>query len=66
MLARLRDLNGPLSVTGVLQLLPTGSYQLDGSVTARPGTSAELTQKLQMLGPPDTQGRQTFSVAGSL
>jgi general secretion pathway protein N len=66
MLAQLRDLNGPLSVTGVLQLLPTGSYQLDGSVAARPGTSAELTQKLQMLGPPDTQGRQAFSIAGSL
>jgi hypothetical protein len=66
MLAQLRDLNGPLSVAGVLQLLPTGIYQLDGSVTAKPGTSAELTQKLQMLGPPDYQGRQTFSVAGSL
>lgn len=66
MLAQLRDLNGPLSVSGVLQLSPTGSYQLDGSVTARPGASAELTQKLQMLGPPDGQGRQAFSIAGSL
>jgi general secretion pathway protein N len=66
MLAQLRDLNGPLSVSGVLQLLPTGSYQLDGSVAARPGASAELTQKLQILGPPDAQGRQVFSIAGAL
>jgi hypothetical protein len=64
--AQLRDLNGPLSLTGVLQLSSTGSYQLDGSVSARPGASAELTQKLQILGPPDAQGRQQFSIAGSL
>ena len=64
--AQLRDLNGPLSLTGVLQLSSTGSYQLDGSVSARPGASAELTQKLQILGPPDSQGRQLFSIAGSL
>jgi general secretion pathway protein N len=64
--AQLRDLNGPLSLTGVLQLSSPGSYQLDGSVSARPGASAELTQKLQMLGPPDAQGRQPFSIAGSL
>ena len=64
--AQLRDLNGPLSVTGMLHLEASGSYQLDGSIAARPGASAELTQKLQMLGPPDIQGRQTFSLAGSL
>lgn len=66
MQAQLRDLNGPLSVTGILQLEASGSYQLDGSIAARPGASAELTQKLQMLGPPDAQGRRTFSLAGSL
>jgi general secretion pathway protein N len=66
MVAQLRDLNGPLSVTGALQLSPAGSYQLDGSVTPKPGTSAELTQKLQMLGPADAQGRHAFSIAGSL
>jgi general secretion pathway protein N len=66
MVAQLRDLNGPLSVTGVLQLSPTGNYQLDGSVTPRPGASAELTQKLQVLGPADAQGRHPFSLAGSL
>jgi hypothetical protein len=66
MVAQLHDLSGPLSVTGALQLSPAGSYQLDGSVTPKPGTSAELTQKLQMLGPPDAQGRHAFSIAGSL
>jgi general secretion pathway protein N len=66
MVAQLHDLNGPLSVSGALQLSPAGSYQLDGTVTPKPGTSAELTQKLQMLGPPDGQGRHAFSIAGSL
>jgi hypothetical protein len=66
MQAQLRDLDGPLSVTGLLQLEASGSYQLDGSISARPGASAQLVQKLQMLGPPDAQGRQTFSLAGSL
>jgi general secretion pathway protein N len=63
---QLRDLNGPLSVTGVLQLSPTGSYDLEGSVAARPGASAELTQLLQWLGPPDAQGRRALSLAGTL
>lgn len=66
MVGQLRDLNGPLSLSGVLQLSPTGGYQLDGSVMPRPGASAELTQKLQILGPPDAQGRHEFSLAGSL
>jgi Type II secretion system (T2SS), protein N len=66
MLAQLRDLNGALSVTGTLQLLASGSYQLDGTISARPGASPQLMQKLQMLGPPDAQGRQVFSLAGTL
>lgn len=66
MLGQLRDLNGPLSVMGLLQLSPTGSYELEGSVAPRPSASADLTQTLQILGPPDAQGRRAFSLAGSL
>jgi hypothetical protein len=64
--AQLRDLDGPLSVTGVLQLLHTGSYDLEGSIAARPGASAQLTQALQLLGPADARGRRPLSLAGSL
>jgi hypothetical protein len=66
MVGQLRDLNGPLSVIGVLQLSRAGSYDLEGSVAPRPGASADLTQVLQLLGPPDAQNRRAFSLAGSL
>jgi Type II secretion system (T2SS), protein N len=62
----LRDLEGPLSLQGQLQLLSTGAYELSGTVAARDSSSADLRQMLQLLGPPDAQGRHTFSLAGTL
>jgi hypothetical protein len=62
----LRDLNGPLAVSGSLRLSPTGSYVLEGSVAPRPAAGADLTQALQLLGAPDAQGRRAFSLTGSL
>jgi hypothetical protein len=53
-------------VSGLLQLSPSGAYDLEGSVAPRPGASADLTQTLQLLGAPDAQGRRPFSLAGSL
>jgi general secretion pathway protein N len=66
MLGQLRDLDGPLAVSGELRLLPTGSYELNGTLAPRPGASADLSQLLAMLGAPDEQGRRTFSLAGTL
>jgi hypothetical protein len=66
MTGQLRDLNGPLAVSGVLQVSPAGVYDLEGTVTPRTGASADLTQALQLLGPPDAQGRRALSLAGSL
>jgi general secretion pathway protein N len=63
---QLRDLDGPLSVIGVLQLTRGGSYDLEGSVAPKPDSGADLTQVLQLLGPPDAQGRRPFSVGGTL
>jgi hypothetical protein len=63
---QLRDLGGPLSVSGQLLLMRGNNYALSGSVTARGDASSQLVQALQLLGPPDTQGRRTFSLAGSL
>jgi hypothetical protein len=51
---------------GVLQLSPSGAYELDGTVAARDASSSDLQQLLQMLGPPDAQGRHVFSLAGTL
>ena len=66
MVGELRDLNGPLSVVGILQLTRTGSYDLEGSVAPRDNASDDLTQVLQLLGPPDAQNRRAFSLAGTL
>jgi hypothetical protein len=66
MVGQLRDLNGPLAVSGLLQLSRSGAYDLEGSVAPRPGASADLAQALQLLGPPDAQGQRAFSLAGSL
>jgi Type II secretion system (T2SS), protein N len=66
MTGQLRDLNGPLAVSGLLQVSPAGLYDLEGTVAPRPSASADLTQALQLLGAPDAQGRRAFSLAGSL
>ncbi len=66
MTGKLRDLDGPLSLQGVLQLSRSGSYELDGTVVARDASSTDLQQLLQMLGPPDAQGKHVFSISGTL
>ena len=66
MLGQLRDLNGPLSVTGVLRLSPDGSYELAGSVAPKADADPELARVLQLLGTPDAQGRRAFSIAGTM
>jgi general secretion pathway protein N len=63
---QLRDLGGPLSVSGQLRLMRAGGYDLSGSVAAREQASPELLQALELLGPADPQGRRPFSLAGSL
>ena len=66
MVGQLRDLDGPLSVIGELQLTRAGSYDLEGSVAPKPDSGADLAQVLQMLGPPDAQGRRALSIGGTL
>jgi len=66
MLGQLRDLNGPLSVTGVVRLSPDGSYELAGSVAPKPDADPDLARVLQLLGTPDAQGRRAFSIAGTM
>jgi hypothetical protein len=63
---QLRDLGGPLAVSGELRLMRAGGYDLSGYVAARPQASGDVVQALQLLGPPDAQGRRMFSLAGSL
>lgn len=60
------DLGGPLQLTGELQLRPDRSYLLTGMVAARPEAPPNLANQLQILGPPDAEGRRPFSLEGTL
>jgi len=62
----LRDLQGPMGVTGTLRLRATGEYELDGTVVARPTAGPELQRLIEFLGPANAQGARPFSLAGTL
>jgi hypothetical protein len=67
MVGQLRDLEGPLAVSGQVHLQPNGTYEADGTVVARDTASDDLNKVLQLfLGPADSRGQRTFSLAGSL
>ncbi len=61
----LRDLGGPLSVSGALTIRNGREYRLAGLVAARPAAGAELAKAVDYLGPSDAQGRRSFTVEGS-
>lgn len=63
---KLRDLGGPLAVSGTLRLRHGRDYELDGLVSVRSGASADLVKGVEFLGPGDAQGRRPFSLAGTL
>jgi general secretion pathway protein N len=65
LLGQLADEQGPLALSGQLQLGSDGQYELNGRVAARPEAPPELAQDLQVLGPADADGRRPFSLAGS-
>jgi hypothetical protein len=65
MIGTLRDLGGPVSLAGQLQLRGDGSYELDGTIASRDAPSADLQQFLNLLGPPDAAGRHAVSFAGT-
>jgi type II secretion system (T2SS) protein N len=66
MLGQLRDLSGPIALQGQVQLTRQNGYAASGTLQARPGASQQLAQALQLIGPPDSEGRQSFSLAGPL
>jgi general secretion pathway protein N len=63
--AVLRDLSGPLSVSGRLRLQGNGAYDLSGFASARPGAADQLTSALEFLGAPDGRGRRPFTLSGT-
>jgi len=65
-IGKLRDLGGPLSVTGTVALTPEPGYQIDGLVAPTASTPPSLVKQLEFLGTPDATGRRPFSLAGTL
>ncbi len=61
----LRDLGGPLGVTGTLTLTDEPGYVVEGFVTTRAGTPQALARSISLLGTPDAAGRRPFSLAGT-
>lgn len=61
----LRDLGGPLAVSGKLTIRDGSDYELSGLVAVRPEASPELAKSVEFLGPSDAQGRRPFSIAGT-
>lgn len=61
----LRDLGGPMAVTGTLTIRNGNEYELAGLVATRPEANAELAKSVEFLGPVDADGRRPFSLAGS-
>jgi general secretion pathway protein N len=61
----LSDQGGPLEVAGTLTLRPDRSYLIDAQVAARPDAPPNLAKGLEILGPPDAQGRRPFTTEGT-
>jgi hypothetical protein len=61
----LRDVGGPLGVTGTITLTDDPGYVVEGFVAPRADASPQLARQIAFLGTPDAQGRRPFSIAGS-
>jgi general secretion pathway protein N len=65
LIGQLKDLEGPMQVTGTATLAADRSYVVEGMVAPRAGAPRAVTDTLRFLGAPDAQGRRPFSVAGT-
>jgi general secretion pathway protein N len=64
--ARITDKEGPFSFEGRFTLGADRSFLLEGSLAPRGTTPPPLLRSLEMLGPPDANGRRPVSVSGTL
>jgi general secretion pathway protein N len=62
---KLRDLEGPLALEGMLRLTPQPGFQLEGQIAPRSGATPELVNNIRFLGSPDASGRRPFSMSGT-
>jgi len=64
--ARVTDKEGPFSFEGRFTLGPDRSFLLEGMLAPRGNTPPQLVRSLELLGPPDANGRRPVSVSGTL
>jgi general secretion pathway protein N len=64
--ARVNDKEGPFSFEGRFTLGADRSFLLEGSLAPRGDTPLPLLRSLELLGPPDANGRRPVSVSGTL
>ncbi len=64
--ARVKDKDGPFSFEGRFSLGADRSFLLEGSLAPRGNTPPPLVRSLELLGPPDANGRRPVSVSGTL
>ena len=64
--ARITDKEGPFSFEGRFTLTPDRNFLLEGSLAPRGTTPPALVRSLELLGPPDANGRRPVSVSGTL
>jgi general secretion pathway protein N len=61
----LQDKGGPLVVTASLTVNADRSWLLEGTVAAGPGAPQALQRRLDILGPPDAEGRRRLAAEGT-
>jgi general secretion pathway protein N len=64
--AHVADKEGPFSFEGRFTLGADRNFLLEGTLAPRGTTPPALVRSLQLLGPPDADGRRPVSVSGSL
>ncbi len=65
-LGSLEAISGVLELDGTIRLTEDRNYQIVGQVAAKPNAPPSITQQLQFLGTPDSQGMREFRVEGQL
>lgn len=64
--ARVADKEGPFAFEGRFTLQPNREFLLEGMLAPRGTPPPALERSLQLLGPPDANGRRPVSVSGTL
>lgn len=62
---RLRDLGGPLALSGTVRLTAAPGYSLHAEVAPRASASPSLLSALQFFGAPNAAGQRPFALSGT-